>query len=297
MRDGIQPTKQDIVRPAGSVRTSEATLGDRAAARYTDAVDPDAEHRRPGQGSARVWDERALRRPHAQPDKARRVEAMFDAIARTYERVNAVASLGQDARWRARTVAAVDVRAGDVVVDVCCGTGDMVRALAACQPAPRVVIGLDFSAGMLASGRYPVNSRAAPIQLLRADAQRLPLRDQSADVLTCVFGVRNFADMQQGLNELYRVARPGARVLILEFTIPEHPVLAALYRLYCGRVLPAVGRWISRERVGAYRYLARSIDTFEPARIIARRLADAGFAEIKLTSLNFGGVMLYRVVR
>ncbi len=242
-----------------------------------------------------AWDRTTLRAPHAQPDKAARVEAMFDAIAPTYERVNAVASLGRDVAWRRRAIAAAGVRAGDVTLDICCGTGDMVRALAACAPAPRLVVGLDFAAQMLAAGRY--EQGGAAIQLLRGDALRLPLADASVDVMTCVFGVRNFADLGAGLREMYRVARPGARVVILEFTLPEWAILRWGYRVYCECVLPWIGRLISRERVGAYEYLAQSIRTFEPAAALAGRLREAGFAEVTTTPMNLGGVVLYRGVK
>lgn len=252
--------------------------------------DPVSDSRTP-----RGWDTAALRDPHGQPDKAARVEAMFDAIAATYERVNTVATLGRDAAWRRRAVAAADVRPGDVVLDVCCGTGDMVRAFARAAPQARLIVGVDFAAGMLA--RAVLSPARGPVCLLRADALRLPLADAAVDVISCVFGVRNFGDLPAGLGELARVARPGARVVILEFATPESPLLRWAYRLYCEAALPRLARWLSGDRVGAYHYLARSIRTFVEPEEMTRALGRAGFREVHVERMNFGGVALYRGVR
>jgi demethylmenaquinone methyltransferase/2-methoxy-6-polyprenyl-1,4-benzoquinol methylase len=238
------------------------------------------------------WDREALRAPHTRADKALRVEAMFDAIASTYERVNTVASLGRDAVWRRRTVAAADVRPSDVVLDLCCGTGDMLRAFAAARPPARLIIGVDFAAQMLARGVH--DGLGNEIRLIRGDALRLPLADESVDVISCVFGVRNFQDLQAGLCEMYRVARPGGRVVILEFALPENRLLRWGYRFYCEHVLPRLATLISGDRSGAYRYLPRSIQTFERRDALAQRLEQAGFGNVRLEGMNFGGVVLYR---
>ncbi len=242
-----------------------------------------------------AWDHATLADPHRQPDKAARVAAMFDAIAPSYERFNTAATLGRDTRWRRRAVAAADVQAGDVVVDLCCGTGDMLRVFAAAQPPPGRLVGVDFSAGMLAHAGLA--GLGVPVQLVRADALRLPLADRSADVLSCTFGVRNFADLQRGLSEMGRVARRGARLVILEFATPQNAVWRWAYRRYCETVLPRLGTWLSGDRSGAYRYLPRSIETFETTAGMVRRLTDAGFHDVCMTRLNLGGVVLYRAVR
>lgn len=238
------------------------------------------------------WTKETLRDPHHRADKARRVEAMFDAIAPTYERVNSVVSFGRDAAWRRVTVAAGDVRETDVVLDVACGTGDMLRTFAAAQPPPARLIGVDFSARMLALGEY--DGVATPIHLLRADAQRLPLADESVDIISCAFGVRNFQNLQAGLDEMGRVARPGGRVLILEFSTPSNPLIGWAHRLYVQHVLPVLGTLISRDKTGAYKYLPRSVATFESRDTFLRRLNDAGFSNITARSMNLGGVILYR---
>lgn len=245
--------------------------------------------------SPESWDRRALRDPHGLSDKARRVQAMFDAIAPRYELVNRVATLGRDAAWRRRAVAAANVRATDVVLDVACGTGDMLRAFAAAEPRPARLIGLDFARGMLAGGDY--RGLPAPLSLLRGDALRAPLKDGSVDVVSCAFGVRNFQHLDRGLAEMSRVLRPGGRVVILEFAIPANRFWRVPHRFYCQVVLPRLGAWLSRDRTGAYRYLPRSIATFETRESMERRLEDAGFRAVRSEPMNLGGVVLYRGLR
>lgn len=242
-----------------------------------------------------AWDAATLAQPHEQSDKAARVQSMFDAIAPTYERVNAVASFGQDASWRRLAVTAAKVRPSDVVADICCGTGDMIRTFAASDTPPRLILGVDFAGEMLRHGRY--DGVQVPVQLCRADAQRLPIRSASVDVVSCAFGIRNFQELDRGLVEMQRVLRRGGRLVILEFALPENVLLRAGYRFYCETILPRIGTMLSRDRTGAYRYLPSSIRTFEGQRAMSARLASAGFFEIASRSLNFGGVVIYSARR
>jgi demethylmenaquinone methyltransferase/2-methoxy-6-polyprenyl-1,4-benzoquinol methylase len=239
-----------------------------------------------------VWDSDALQSPHRQDDKAARVEAMFNRIAPTYELVNRVSTFGMDARWRRRTIRAAELAGGETVLDICCGTGDLVRGFAAYKPSPGAVIGVDFAANMLASGQY--DGPAAPIQLIRADGLHLPIADASVDVTSCAFGVRNFQDLDAGLREMHRVLKPGGRTLILEFTLPASRLLRWAYMLYAGRIMPWFASAIARDSSGAYRYLPRSIATFAPTEQITRKLLAAGFATVDTQGMNFGGVTLYR---
>ncbi len=218
---------------------------------------------------------------------------MFDAIAPSYERVNAVVSLGRDAAWRSRAIRAVAIQPDDIALDICCGTGDMVRALASANPRPREIIGLDFSEQMLRAGAYPPEV-ASLATLIRGDAQRLPLADASVDVITCAFGVRNFQDLPRGLAEMRRVLRPGGRVAILEFAPPRNFLARWGFAFYSGVLLPRIAGWISRDRVGAYRYLPRSIQTFEPPDMMRERLRAAGLVGVTVRLLNFGSVAIYR---
>jgi demethylmenaquinone methyltransferase/2-methoxy-6-polyprenyl-1,4-benzoquinol methylase len=246
----------------------------------------------PSRSPTPLWDEMRLRDPHREADKAARVRAMFDAIAPTYERVNAVVSFGRDAAWRRAAVRLVETRPGAVVLDVCCGTGDMIREFARQQPRVGALIGVDFASRMLGLGRY-ANVRPAP-WLCRADGQRLPFADGSIDVVSCAFGVRNFQVLATGLREMQRVLRPGGRAVILEFAEPDNALLRGLCGLYCNRVLPRVATLLSGDESGAYRYLPSSIRTFGRSGELVRRLEAAGLSRVVTRSMNLGSVVAYR---
>lgn len=238
-----------------------------------------------------IWNDATLNNPHAQPDKARRVRGMFDAIAPTYERVNRVLSAGRDAHWRRRAVALSGVSPTDRVLDVACGTGDLTRAFLAAKPAG--VVGTDFSAGMLrqATGRTEgVHGRAS---WCRADALTLPIADATFDIVSCAFGVRNFQQPARGLAEFRRILRPGGRVCILEFTMPRSAVLGSAYLFYFRHVLPRLASWISRDRTGAYDYLPQSVCTFMDVAGMTQLLDAAGFSRVTVTSLTGGIAAIY----
>lgn len=235
-----------------------------------------------------IWDDEALRAPHARADKAARVRAMFDQIAPTYERVNRVLSAGRDAAWRRKAVAMARVQPGDRVLDLACGTGDFSRAFEAAGPA--LVVGGDFAANMLALAAARGNSA---IRWCRADAQCLPFPDGSFTIASCAFGVRNFQDLSRGLGEMHRVLAPGGRAVILEFTLPRSRLLGGAYGIYFRRVLPRLARLISRDRTGAYDYLPESVSSFLDAPAMAAAMCDAGFTQVQHRALTFGIVTVY----
>lgn len=243
---------------------------------------------------AEVWDASRLADPHAQPDKAVRVRRMFDAIAPTYELVNRVASGSRDAFWRREMVRLAEVRQEDILLDVACGTGDVVRAFAAAWPRPRRVIGLDFSAAMLArAAARPVTDGA----FIQADALHLPLATASVSIVTCAFGIRNFNDLHAGLAEMARVLKPRGRAVVLEFCVPRRRLFRGLYLFYVNRIMPWLATWISRDRTGAYRYLPRSVISFADSDEVAASFRSAGFAEVAVYPLTWGIVAIYVAVR
>ncbi|RIK67617.1 MAG: bifunctional demethylmenaquinone methyltransferase/2-methoxy-6-polyprenyl-1,4-benzoquinol methylase UbiE [Planctomycetota bacterium] len=240
-----------------------------------------------------VWDDARLADPHRQEDKARRVRAMFDEIAPTYERVNRVMSAGRDAYWRRRAVDLARIAPDDRVIDLACGTGDFARAFWAARPAR--VVGCDFAERMLAlAARRP--SPAAPAKTIswcRADALNLPFADGSFTVASCAFGVRNWQDLARGLSEMHRVLRPGGRAVILEFSVPSTPVIGGLYLFYFRRVLPRLATWISGDRTGAYRYLPASVSSFIDESGMASALSSAGFGAVEHHRLTLGVVSVH----
>lgn len=250
-----------------------------------------------------LWTPETLDAPHAVPDKARRVRAMFNAIAPRYEMVNSVCSAGRDSYWRRKAVELCDVEARDIVLDVACGTGDFTRAFA--SAGVRFAVGCDFAHAMLvrangaserAGGRKapgPGGGRRTCRRLCEADATCLPFRGGSFTIVSCAFGVRNFQDLDGGLREMRRVLRSGGRAVILEFSRPANRWLRRFYEFYAARVMPRTASWLSGDRSGAYRYLPQSVVSFLTAKDMCARLSQAGFVRVDATPLTFGVVTVY----
>ena len=226
------------------------------------------------------------------PDPAK-VRAMFARISPRYDLLNRVLSLGIDQAWRRRTVAAAgDVR-GRVVVDACCGTGDLSVAFA--EVGARVV-GVDFTPEMLRRAGPKVAGGDARAVFLHGDALALPVRSACADVTSVAFGVRNLSSARAGLAELARVTRPGGRVLVLEFTTPPGAILGRLYRFYFTRLLPTIGRLVSKD-CDAYSYLPRTVLAWPSPEEFQREfeavgMVDCGFARLTrgIACLHWGRV-------
>jgi len=245
---------------------------------------------RAASGDGLMWKGDSLSSPHAQADKAGRVRHMFDAIAPTYELINRLASVGRDRYWRREMVRLSDVRPDDDLVDVACGTGNVVRAFAAGAVRPRRMVGLDFAWQML---QRAARGPSVGGVFLQGDAHMLPVADNSVSIVTCAFGIRNFQDLAAGLSEMFRVLRAGGRAVILEFSIPDRAVLRHLYLFYFNRVMPWAATLISRDRSGAYRYLPRSVLSFLGDEAICRALKRAGFSEVTVNRRSCGIVAVY----
>jgi demethylmenaquinone methyltransferase/2-methoxy-6-polyprenyl-1,4-benzoquinol methylase len=208
---------------------------------------------------------------------------MFDRIAPVYDAMNRVMTGGLDRRWRRITVEQV-VRAGDRVLDACCGTGDL--ALAARAQGAAEVVGLDFSAKMLERAR----AKGPGIEWVQGDVLALPFEDASFDSATVGFGIRNVDDLEAGLRELRRVLRPGGRLAILEITTPRG-VLAPFYRVWFDRVVPLLGRVLPGG--DAYTYLPASVRRFPVPDELARLLEENGFGAVRFRVFAGGIVALH----
>ncbi len=237
-----------------------------------------------------LWDESRLADPHAQPDKAHRVQGMFDAIAPTYELINRLFSGGRDGAWRRAAVKLAKVTGDDDVLDVACGTGDFARAFRDGRITPRRVVGSDFAAQMLirAAERDQTSMR-----WVQSDAQKLPYRDGSFSIVSCAFGVRNFQDLDSGLGEMQRVLRDGGRAIILEFSRPPNAIMRAIYEFYSSKVMPIGATLVSGDKTGAYRYLPKSVVSFPDVASFVERLRGVGFSRVETRSLTMGVVTIY----
>ncbi len=215
------------------------------------------------------------------------VKRIFSEIAPRYDLLNHLLSFSIDKRWRIRAISALDWRArpDGVYVDLCAGTLDVSAALARQPGFAGTIVGADFAEPMLRAGASKVSrSAVAPVV---GDALQLPLRDGTAAGVIVAFGIRNLANLDEGLREVARVLRPGARFVILEFATPRLPIVRTGYRIYFHHVLPAIGRVVSGHPT-AYRYLPESVDRFPEAADLGDRMRAAGFTNVKWSALSFG---------
>jgi len=221
---------------------------------------------------------------------------MFGRIAGRYDLLNHLLSGNFDKRWRrlvARTLRPSLVE-GARALDVACGTGDLALALASAGAAR--VVGLDFCRPMLEIARRKAAGESRRLPFVEGDALRLPFADESFDVVTIAFGLRNLAGVEEGLRELLRVLKAGGRVAVLEFSSPAVPGFRALFRFYFMRVLPRVGGLVSGSR-GAYEYLPDSVSRFPDQERLAELMREAGFEEVEYRNLTGGIAALHTGTR
>ncbi len=212
------------------------------------------------------------------------VRAMFDRIANVYDRLNSVMTVGLHQRWRERAADLAVVGEGDRALDVATGTGDLAIELAERVGPSGEVIGSDFSERMLELAR----AKAPALRFETANALDLPYEDDSFDAATVGFGARNFADLDRGLREMTRVAKPGGRVVVLEITTPQKPPLSWFFHAWFDTVVPQLGRLAGDP--DAYTYLPSSVRRFPGPEELAARMAAAGLADVRWI-LTAGGII------
>ncbi|MBI3680888.1 MAG: bifunctional demethylmenaquinone methyltransferase/2-methoxy-6-polyprenyl-1,4-benzoquinol methylase UbiE [Acidobacteria bacterium] len=237
-----------------------------------------------------------MRALQTQEQSARWVRDMFAGVSRHYDLLNHVLSFNADRYWRARTVARVRHilrRPEAAVLDLCCGTGDLLIGLE--SSAGRILYGVDFCHPMLMAAAAKLERKHLRSVLFEGDALRLPLRDASLDLVTVAFGVRNFADYRGGFQEMRRVLKPGGMAAILEFSQPPNRAFAALYDFYSLNVLPRIGGWISGSR-DAYSYLPDSVRKFPSAEELSTLIRECGFRSVTFERMTFGILALHLAI-
>ncbi len=214
------------------------------------------------------------------------VSGMFDEVAHGYDRTNAVLSVGNSALWRIATVRALDPKPGERILDIACGTGTSSAGLAR---SGATVVGLDFSPRMLDLAR----AKHRKVQFVQGDALALPFGDDEFDAVTISFGLRNTEDPKLALAEMYRVLKPGGRLLICEFSRPPQAVLRLGYIAWMRLVAPVVAT-VTSSNPDAYRYLWETIQAWPDQPTLSQWIRGVGFARVAYRNLTAGVVALHR---
>ena len=231
--------------------------------------------------------------PYHEGGKKQQVEAMFDNIAPTYDKLNHRLSWNIDRGWRKKAIAQLAPFAPKDMLDIATGTGDF-AILSAQMLRPKRLVGADISEGMMQVGRQKTKQLGLQhiISFEKEDCLHLSYADESFDAVTAAFGIRNFADLDQGLREMCRVLRKGGHLSIVELTTPVSFPMKQLFGIYSHTVLPIYGRLISRDQ-SAYSYLTKTIEAFPQGERMMGILQQAGFKETAFKRLTFGICTMY----
>ena len=227
-------------------------------------------------------------------EKARRVRNVFDSVAENYDLMNDMMSFGVHRLWKRFTLNMADLKPGQQVLDLAAGSGDLARLMAPVVGASGHVVLADINAAMLARGRVKLldNGVFGNVTFAQANAEQLPFPDNSFDLVTMAFGLRNVTDKQCALDSIYRILRPGGRLLVLEFSRPA-AALKPAYDFYSFNILPKLGRLIAKDE-SSYRYLAESIRMHPDQKTLQGMLEQAGLEHCDYHNLTGGIVAVHR---
>ncbi len=239
-----------------------------------------------------MYDQEQIK-PYGDGEKAQQVEQMFDNIAHTYDKLNHRLSWDIDKGWRRKAIQALAPYKPQSLLDIATGTGDF-AILAARMLQPTHLVGADISEGMMQIARQKVAALGLDniVSFDKEDCLHLSYNNDTFDAVTAAFGIRNFADLDAGLHEMYRVLKPGGHLSIVELTTPVKFPMKQLFHIYSHSVLPFYGRLISRD-TSAYSYLTKTIEAFPQGEHMVHILMKAGFAEASFRRLTFGICTMY----
>ncbi len=226
-------------------------------------------------------------------DKGRGVRQMFDDIAYRYDFLNRLLSFGIDRRWRRFAVSQLSIPKNGRVLDIATGTCDVALEVAEQTDPSVTIVGEDFTQGMLVQGQSKLKEspHGSRIMLVNAPCEEIPHPDECFDGITIAFGIRNVVDRQAGLNEMYRVLKPGGRAVILEFSSPRSQLFRTLYYFYFQKILPTIGGLLSKR--SAYQYLPDSVIEFPSQDEFATMMKKAGFLPVQYVDQTFGIATVY----
>jgi len=227
--------------------------------------------------------------------KAGMVRGVFDSVASRYDLMNDLMSGGVHRLWKRYTIELSAARPGQTILDIAGGTGDLAARFSRLVGPEGQVILADINAAMLEVGRDRLIDKGATgnIEVVQADAQALPFKDNSVDCITIAFGLRNVTDKTLALRSMLRVLRPGGRLLVLEFSKPTSALLGKVYDQYSFQILPAMGRLIAQD-ADSYRYLAESIRKHPDQETLLAMMEEAGFGECRYHNMTGGIVALHQ---
>lgn len=235
-------------------------------------------------------------------ERSNKIRRMFSEIAGSYDLANHLLSLGSDIRWRKKAAKAINPQPGEEILDMCCGTGALANAFVKEQTELKRIVGCDFSETMIGLAREKQEElveKGEPgfknIQWRQVDCLATGFADNSFDVVSCAFGLRNMVDLDAALTEMRRVLKENGRVCILEFSLPGNGLMRWGYLFYFKFVLPLLGGLISG-RFGAYRYLVNTVRKWDREVDVAGELKQAGFGDVQTLPLSLGIAKVYMAI-